>query len=498
MKRLALIALSFFLAVAPSFAQDSVRVHNSVRDYYAEISILPVDTICARVDSLVDALAPQGVAVQSAAAGMAFDFFNASKVMGVEGVSVYVADNYFLNGRFEWPDKGSFDRLATFADFNRSSLLGCDAEALTLQSIDSLSVSLREVQADFKVIYFYEPGCPTCARQTKDLMQLCSMYHGATVALFAINTGSDRDAWEKYVADNFSGDLSSSVTVYHLWDSEVESGYHRKFGVMTTPMLLATDGQNVIIGRRLDVKSLQYLLGVRNSEIVAYRNLFDEIFKSLDPVAYDDILNAAAALSDRTYGDVTLFREVFSNLFDYLRSSSDYTMQMGAIEIARRYIVGEPWQWAPEYVDRVVVMLGREEKNPVDSKAPDLLLNDTKGRFQRLLKGSQDYTLVVFHLVSCKDCEDLIVKLAQMKKDFKRKRVKVKMVYTGRDETLWKNFVKVSPGNWTYLWDRDGRSGMMKKYDLEYVPHSYLIDGYGYIIAKDLNVKNLKELLDLL
>lgn len=498
MKKLVCLAITALLSVAGVLAQDSVKVHSSLTEYFTEISKLPVDTICARVDSVVCALAPRGKAAQSAAAGLAFDFFNSSKVMGVEGVSVHVADNYFLNGRLEWPDKNSFDRLATFADFNRSSLLGCDAEALSLQSMDSSIVSVRDVQADFKIIYFYEPGCPTCARQTKDLMLFCSMYIGAPVAVFAVNTGSDREAWEKYVTDNFEGELGKQVSLYHMWDPEAASGYHMKFGVMTTPMMLVLDGQNVIIGRKMDVRSVQYLLGVKNSEIVDYKELFDKIFASLDPVAYDDLLNVASSLSERTYGDVALFREVFSNLFDYLRSSSDYTMQTGALEIARRYIVGEPWQWSQEYVDRVVTMLGKEEKNPIDTKAPDLLLNDTKGRFQRLLKGNHNYTLVVFHLVSCKECEDLITQLAAMKKEFRRNSVKVKMVYTGRDEELWKNFVKVSPGDWTYLWDRDGGSGMMKKYDLEFVPHSYLLDHDGYIVAKDLNVKNLKKIIEIL
>ena len=39
---------------------------------------------------------------------------------------------------------------------------------------------------------------------------------------------------------------------------------------------------------------------------------------------------------------------------------------------------------------------------------------------------------------------------------------------------------------------------MRTLYDLEYVPHLYLLDENGVIIAKDISVSELKELLPLL
>ena len=44
----------------------------------------------------------------------------------------------------------------------------------------------------------------------------------------------------------------------------------------------------------------------------------------------------------------------------------------------------------------------------------------------------------------------------------------------------------------------DNTSEMRTLYDLEYVPHLYLLDETGIIIAKDISVTELKELLPLL
>ena len=43
--------------------------------------------------------------------------------------------------------------------------------------------------------------------------------------------------------------------------------------------------------------------------------------------------------------------------------------------------------------------------------------------------------------------------------------------------------------------DAKKTSGMMQFYDLEYVPHIYLLDPYDTVIAKDISVDNLARIL---
>ena len=157
-EKLLLIILFLSATTMLSQAQDTLSIHNSVKEYYASIAMLPADTICDRVDRLI-AQIDSVSGNRAAAAGLAYDYYNSCPIMGTEAVSVYVAENYFLNGRLKWPDEATFSWLTTFVEFTKSSLLGRPAPELELKDADGGTVSFRNISSPFKVLYFYEPGC---------------------------------------------------------------------------------------------------------------------------------------------------------------------------------------------------------------------------------------------------------------------------------------------------------------------------------------------------
>ena len=501
MRLLRTIFLSLTAAALPitASAQDSLVVHSSVRDYYDSIVFEPVDSIIAKVDSLVAALEPSGKDIQAAAAGLAFDYFNTSPIMGVEGVSVHVARDYFLSGLLPWKDSLSYFMLAPFVEFNELSLLGLPAQELEMESIDGEKVSLRQDSGERKIVYFYEPGCSSCARVTPALVALLSGYEGAKTTLFAINTADDRAAWQAYAAANFAQIQSPDVKVVNLWDPEVETGYHKKYGVMKTPALLLLDSQNTIRGRKLSVQALSQLLGIFNKDRKDYNELYDNIFSYIGEASPEAVAQVVDQLASRAEGDSTVFREVIYNLLGYLRTSTDYALQQGAVYTAERYILGEPWYWSDEYMDRIYEMLQKDKLNPPGSRASNLLLQDTKGRYATLFgECGPFYTLVVFHLVKCSECEKTIEGLEAMRRKLNSAGVRVVMIYTGHDEKLWQDFAASHPKNWKYLMDKTLESHMHELYDLQYVPHIYLLDENRTVVAKDISLSTLTTLLPVL
>ncbi len=495
MRKFLLISVFWAVSGICATAQDTTSIHNSVREYYASIAKLPADTICVRVDSLIAQI--DSVNMKAAAAGLAYDYFNGSPIMGTEAVSVYVAENYFLNGRLKWPDEATFPWLTTFVEFNKSSLLGCPAPDLALPDIQDNAVSLRKIDAPFKALYFYEPGCSTCARHTDALVSVLKIYDGEPICLVTVNTATDRGSWEQYVGANFDSISNPKVRVVNLWDPEAESLMHKKYGIFTTPMMYLLDNQNVIIGRKINARTLTQLLGMKNRDITDYTELYDNIFSSLDPVLPEDVDNVAENLYRKVDGDTTLFRDVFYNLFNYLRSSGKPALQQGALNVAKNYIIGEPWYWSEEYMDRISTSLEKEKLNPVGFPAKNLLLHNSKGKLSTLYdECGGEMTLVFFHLVSCEECEAMTRELIKIKSLLNSYSIRVVAVYTGKDEKLWKGFAKKGPKNWRYLWDKNGESEMHRLYDLEYVPHLYLLDCNKSIIAKDIDVQTLKDLLN--
>lgn len=490
------VLLTLFLALWTANAQETFTTHSSVTRYLQTLLEKPVGAINQDVDRLIDSVGIQHPELQSKVAGIAFDFFTDSPVMGHEAVAVHIADNWFLNDRLKLENESLYPLIRTYVEFNRSSLVGADAPELVMESIDSLRVSVRETESPYKVLFFYDTDCSTCRREAPLLADLVRNYHGEHLTLFAIYTQGNRDAWESYVREVFSDIQNPDVSVVHLWDPEAETGFHQKYAVLSTPMLFLLDQQNTILGRRLDAEALSQMLEIENAQALQYKQLFDNVFNTFEPLSVPDVEGIIDTFAEKTFNNKRLFCEVLLNLFNYLRTSDKFVKQQGALYLAEKYIVAEPDYWSQEFLSSTLHALAKARLNPAGSKATQLTLQNKCGRKKQLFNGKHWYTLVFFHLIDCAQCQKEIAELNRLKPEMYDMDMQVVMVYVGEDKDKWKQFVREQqPCRWTFLNDFKNTSKMRLLYDLEYVPHLYLLDANGVIIAKDISAFELRDLL---
>ena len=490
------VLLTLFLALWTANAQETFTTHSSVTRYLQTLLEKPVGAINQDVDRLIDSVGIQHPELQSKVAGIAFDFFTDSPVMGHEAVAVHIADNWFLNDRLKLENESLYPLIRTYVEFNRSSLVGADAPELAMESIDSLRVSVRETESPYKVLFFYDTDCSTCRREAPLLADLVRNYHGEHLTLFAIYTQGNRDAWESYVREVFSDIQNPDVSVVHLWDPEAETGFHQKYAVLSTPMLFLLDQQNTILGRRLDAEALSQMLEIENAQALQYKQLFDNVFNTFEPLSVPDVEGIIDTFAEKTFNNKRLFCEVLLNLFNYLRTSDKFVKQQGALYLAEKYIVAEPDYWSQEFLSSTLHALAKARLNPAGSKATQLTLQNKCGRKKQLFNGKHWYTLVFFHLIDCAQCQKEIAELNRLKPEMYDMDMQVVMVYVGEDKDKWKQFVREQqPCRWTFLNDFKNTSKMRLLYDLEYVPHLYLLDANGVIIAKDISAFELRDLL---
>ncbi|MBQ0024959.1 MAG: redoxin domain-containing protein [Bacteroidales bacterium] len=501
MKRLAVFLTLFFIFSMSDAAnvcgksasdQEKSGWYSSVTDYLESIMVEPVDSICVKVDSLVAALEAQGAEKQATVAGLAFDFFCNSPIMGQEAVAVHIADTFFLSGKLKWSDDSTYPLLYSFAEFNRSSLLGMDAPQLRMESIEGIPVSIRDLDSRYKVLFFYDTSCATCKEMTRGLASFAENYHGSPLTLYAVYTQGDRASWEAYVKEHFEGIDNKDINIVHLWDPEVKSDFQRKYGLLTTPSLFLLDFQNKIVGRKMDPDALSGILLGEETELKQYRVLFDKVFASLRPLDDTAAGMAADAFAKRTESDSALFRRTMYNLYEYFRSSREPELQQGAYDVAEKYIAGMPGYWSDEYVSCVVHHLAQAKMNPLGSVAPDLLLENGRFRIRRLLECNTQYHLIMFHLIDCEECVAEINALERIRKSLGNAGISVTLVYVGDDDRRWKEFIKRKPSGWRYLHLGTHAQEARRLYDLEEVPRTYLLDWADVIVGRNFRIDELE------
>lgn len=494
MKRLALIA-SLMLCWGWASAQQETNFYDSLKSYFEAISAMPADSINARLDVLIESAADDDV--RAGIAGRAFDFFMDCPIMGAEGAAVYIADNYFLNKRLKWPSEETFPLLYTFAEFNRQSLLGMPAPELMLEDLEGKLVSIREATGGYKVLYFYEDACSTCARQTPMLVSLLKEYSGSVpITFFAIYTQGDRAAWARYAISNFGKIDNPLVIVHNLWDPEGMSQFHKKYSVLTTPSLLLVDADNRIAGRRLDAAALTELLGQKESFTASLYALMDGVRDNigLDTLSVADVCEA---FTSRIGDDADMYRSTYLGIYNYLRGQEEYGALESAAFVAEKYILGQPQLWSSEILSEIEDAVAGFRLNPVGAVAADAILTDRNGREKSMLSfGGSKYTILFFNLISCHECAAWKQMLKQMRKLIKRSGARVVSVYVGPDPAEWQSSPKGCSCWWKDLRTNWPDSDLYQKYDVSTAPKLYLLDASGTILAKDITPETLKELLE--
>lgn len=449
-----------------------------------------------------------------------YRYYRESRIMGYDEIAIYVADNYFLNGKYKLPDEETRLEMRLFADANRRSLIGMRAPVLTMQDPAGNDVSFPEGEQDYYILYFYDDECPGCQRMTPTLMQYLSRSdEDINFTVYMVYTQDDRERWMDYVAKVVHPfDLPDNVSLFNLWDPEMSSDFLTAYGVISTPKLFLVDRNGVIIGRELTPTALSQVVELNESQMTATEELFEQIFLPMANTAdTTEIVETIDMFFEDSKDNPDFFHEIFYELYQYLKSSPSYTLQQGAAYLANKYIAGMPELWetvefadkgvshgsviradyrsVKEFIDQTALAVLMFYRNPLDKQATDLTLRTLKNKKQSIYDLRARYTVLYFYDMNCALCSAVSDAIDKIQRRYDASDVCVAAIYTGKDNK-WKRYVKESDRAWIDLWDRKRESGMFDKYDLMDVPAIYLLDENKVTLAKDINPDVLSALLE--
>ena len=418
------------------------------------------DALGAKLDGYVSAIAAENAAtkagecdflisackdslVRQFTALKLYGHYMSSKLMGDDAVAVHIADEWFIPGKVAMKSELDLMNAKVFAEFNRSSLIGMKAPSLVLKDHSMQDVRLFEGSGDCRtILYFYDTGCSTCRLESPRLKELMSTCHeaGENVRLVAVYTGNDEGAWARYRVTSLQVDGA-----VHLWDPDMESGFQKLYGVLSTPKLFLISPDGTIEGRGLDTVSLKALLDKilqRDRHIWGGNEamaLFDGIFSSYgDTLKPAHVLEVAGLLSNATIakGDTLSYRNLEGDLLYYLYSRKDGAFKEAAGPFIDGFILSRP-VWTERDSSDVLPLAGMMhslwELNPIGSKVAAMKIKGTllrKGRPDKegwfntgRLRGRESW--LVFYTRGCASCRETLDAARELSS---RKRTRVLLI----------------------------------------------------------------------
>ena len=221
--------------------------------YFNRVLVQIPDSIIPQIDKIISLTSITEEMYQYLVT-FALNNFLESKVMGMDEVFVNVAEKYYLSGKTPWVDSKYISNLNERVIRIRPTLIGRKAADLKMETITGEWISLHQTDAKFTVLYFWEPNCGFCKEAMPKLYELYEKYRGRGVKVFAIDTQNDKKAWEDYLNEH-------SFDWINAWDPKQESYFRYFYDINSTPVIYLLDENKTIIAKRIDVESLDQILG---------------------------------------------------------------------------------------------------------------------------------------------------------------------------------------------------------------------------------------------
>ena len=470
-------------------------------DYIKSIEYNHNDSIINKLDNLLSSAADS---VKSIAALEIFRYFSKPQIMGQEGVACHVAEKYFINGLLK-ADASQMFEMKTFIMLNGSSLVGMPAQELMMKDTLENFNSLQELvgKGEYTILYFYTDDCISCRKETPLLVDFVNNYQKGIINVYAVYTQDKKQRWEKYINDNFYI-YNPFVNWVNVWDPQVESGYHMMYNVISTPQIYLTDKTGVIVGRGLDAKALGELIAALDLEqenLVEFLSSYLSYYRN---AAVGQIMEGIALLYDRSEGDNKVCREIFTELYRYLKNSEVASFKECAIEVAKKYIIANPQIWEnPFYLQQISDEVSSMEKNKPGSTVSNIHGADVAGSPIDLYDIKGDYKVLYFYSTNCSLCapvtEELYAlyekQMAQSEKNWKN--IEFAAINLGQDKQQWRKFVVDKGLQWHNI-DGSGCTGQIYgEYYFEMLPSIYLLDGNNRVIKRNMTIFDLKNTLQL-
>lgn len=230
------------------------RLDSLLTQFYATLERESIEAKNAEFDALIgscrDSLTRQHVALA------AFDHYRYSRLMGEEAVAVHVYDEWIEPGKVRMRSEFELFEAERFALENRKTLLGMQAPPVTLRTPCGTK---RTIPAAGRpaVLFFYSPQCSKCRMETYALPAVLADVD-FPLNFYAIDTDTDKRDFRSFrkalKTDN------KYVKMIHLWDPKSESTLLLDYGVFSTPKVFVVWEDGEILGRRLEMDSLQQII----------------------------------------------------------------------------------------------------------------------------------------------------------------------------------------------------------------------------------------------
>ncbi|NOU60797.1 TlpA family protein disulfide reductase [Marinifilum caeruleilacunae] len=213
----------------------------------------------------------------------------------------------------------------------------------------------------------------------------------------------------------------------------------------------------------------------------------------------DTIVKESVKLIEQARPDSIFFQYLTQYALNYAVKSKVMGMDAAFVKLAKKYYLSGQASWADSTLmanirERVI----KTQFNLIGMESKDLLMQTPEGEFVRLHEVDAPFTVLYFWEPDCGHCKKVTPRLkSEILDQYREKGLKVFAVCTQDQKEMWEDAIHdYDIYDFINCYDPEFQTNFRIYYDVYSTPTMYLLDKDKKIIAKRLDIDNLKVFLD--
>ena len=227
--------------------------HDKMKKYIVDYTPQVSDSITKYVDILIEEARPSPELFKYIV-NWTTHHYESSKIMGHDAVFVHMVFSYFVTRQASWVDEVQLTNIIDKAMRISPNLIGTIAPYITLPDDKGELQDLHSIKAPFTILFFYDPDCGHCKKETPLVKETLEKYMDRGVKVYAVCTEFDDAMWKEFIVEFGVEDW------INVNDIENISNFRGKYNVMGTPRLFILDSKKKIIAKQIDADALDEIL----------------------------------------------------------------------------------------------------------------------------------------------------------------------------------------------------------------------------------------------
>jgi len=187
-----------------------------------------------------------------------------SKVIGMDAVFVHIVENYVKGKTFDDVDEDNVAKIIKTAREFKPLLIGKKAPNITMQTLDGEDIQLYDMDADYTVLYIWDPKCGHCKKMAPKVVEFYENYKDKGVEVFAICTkDKEREQCMEFIESKNFGAFTNVLAM-----TNQQLYYRLKYRIKSTPIIYVLDKDKTIKMKNIGAQHLpQVMDAIMNDEL---------------------------------------------------------------------------------------------------------------------------------------------------------------------------------------------------------------------------------------